>query len=36
VQAAVFLVAVGYVVVNLLVDVLYTVLNPRIRLEARG
>ncbi len=36
VQSAVFLVAVGYVLVNLLVDVLYTVLNPRIRLEAKA
>ncbi len=34
VQSAVFLVAAGYVLVNLLVDVLYTWLNPRIRLEA--
>jgi len=36
VQSAVFLVAVGYVLVNLLVDVLYTWLNPRIRLEVAG
>lgn len=31
VQSAVFLVAAGYVLVNLLVDLLYTLINPRIR-----
>jgi peptide/nickel transport system permease protein len=36
VQADVFLVATGYVLVNLLVDLLYTVLDPRIRLQARS
>ncbi len=35
VQADVFLVATGYVVVNLLVDVLYTLIDPRIRLDGR-
>jgi peptide/nickel transport system permease protein len=35
VQADVFLVAAGYVLVNLAVDILYTVIDPRIRLEAR-
>ncbi len=33
VQAAVFVVAVGYTGVNLLVDVLYAYLNPKVRLE---
>ena len=33
VQADVFLVAAGYVAANLGVDVLYTLLDPRIRLE---
>jgi peptide/nickel transport system permease protein len=34
IQAVTLLAAVAYIVVNLLVDVLYTVLNPRVRLEA--
>ena len=33
VQAAVFLVAVGYTGINLLVDVLYAYLNPRVRFQ---
>ncbi|TDC47890.1 ABC transporter permease [Jiangella ureilytica] len=36
IQAVTLLAAVAYIVVNLLVDVLYTVLNPRVRLEARA
>jgi peptide/nickel transport system permease protein len=31
VQAVVFIVALGYVLINLLVDLLYAYLNPRIR-----
>jgi len=31
VQATVLVVAIGYVVINLIVDVLYAYLNPRIR-----
>jgi peptide/nickel transport system permease protein len=34
VQAGVFVVAVGYTAINLLVDVLYAWLNPRVRFEA--
>jgi ABC-type dipeptide/oligopeptide/nickel transport system permease component len=34
VQAGVFVIAVGYTVINLLVDVLYAWLNPRVRFEA--
>jgi len=33
VQAAVFLVAVGYTGINLLVDVLYAYLNPKVRFQ---
>jgi peptide/nickel transport system permease protein len=33
VQAGVFVVAVGYTAINLLVDVLYAWLNPRVRIE---
>lgn len=33
VQAGVFAVAVGYTAINLLVDVLYAYLNPRVRFE---
>ncbi|MBB5785707.1 ABC transporter permease [Jiangella mangrovi] len=36
IQAVTLLAAVAYIVVNLLVDVLYTVLNPRVRLEAKA
>jgi peptide/nickel transport system permease protein len=35
VQAVVLVVTFGYVVINLLVDVLYSVLNPRIRIAGR-
>jgi peptide/nickel transport system permease protein len=35
VQAVVLVVTAGYVVINLLVDVLYSVLNPRIRISGR-
>ena len=35
IQGVVLVVAVGYVVVNLLVDVVYSLLNPRIRIVAR-
>ena len=34
-QAVVLVVTFGYVVINLLVDVLYSVLNPRIRIAGR-
>ena len=36
VQAVVLVVTFGYVVINLLVDVLYSVLNPRIRIAGRA
>jgi peptide/nickel transport system permease protein len=35
IQGVVLVVAVGYVVVNLLVDITYSLLNPRIRIVAR-
>ena len=35
IQGVVLVVAVGYVVVNLLVDIVYSLLNPRIRIVAR-
>jgi len=35
IQGVVLVVAVGYVVVNLLVDIAYSLLNPRIRIVAR-
>jgi peptide/nickel transport system permease protein len=35
IQGVVLVVAIGYVVVNLLVDVVYSLLNPRIRIVAR-
>src|SRR3954465_3510782 len=35
IQGVVFVAAVGYVVVNLLVDVTYSYLNPRIRVSGR-
>ncbi len=34
IQAVILVVTVGYVLVNLLVDLLYSVLNPRIRIGA--
>ena len=36
VQAVVLFVTLGYVLINLLVDVLYSVLNPRIRIAGRA
>jgi peptide/nickel transport system permease protein len=36
VQAVVLVVTAGYVVINLLVDFLYSVLNPRIRISGRA
>ena len=33
VQAGVFVVAVGYTAINLLIDVLYAYLNPKVRFE---
>jgi peptide/nickel transport system permease protein len=35
IQGVVLVVAIGYVVVNLLVDIAYSLLNPRIRIVAR-
>ncbi|HEY7397799.1 MAG TPA: ABC transporter permease [Gaiellaceae bacterium] len=35
IQGVVLVVAIGYVVVNLLVDIVYSLLNPRIRIVAR-
>ena len=35
-QGVVLVAAAGYVVVNLTVDVLYSVLNPRIRVSSKG
>ena len=36
IQGVVLVAAAGYVVVNLLVDVVYSLLNPRIRISGRG
>jgi peptide/nickel transport system permease protein len=36
VQAVVLVVTAGYVLINLLVDFLYSVLNPRIRIAGRA
>ena len=36
VQGVTLVVAIGYVFINLIVDVLYTVLDPRVRLETKA